>query len=190
MRSLTLASFAILFVASAAFASEGGGLQLAEEWTWRLDGTRIFNALVVWGGVAYLVKRFLLPMLAERAHEIAERRAGLEKAKADAEARLAELKKKMEEVAQEADKIRAEARAEAEVLKAAAVTQAREEAEALVAKAVGQIELETEQARDTLRREAMAAAVDLAEEIIKKSFGPDDQKRLVEGYLTKLESMN
>ncbi len=189
VRSLTLASFALLSVAGTAFANEGG-LQFAEEWTWRLDGARIFNALVIFAGVVYLIRRFLVPMLAERVTEIAAQRAALEKAKVDAEARLAEIKKKVAEVAQEADRMRAEARGDAEKLKNAAVAQAKEEAEALVAKAAGQIELEAEQARDRLRREAMTVAVDMAEEIIKKSFGPDDQKRLVEGYLTKLEGMN
>ncbi|MBF0170287.1 MAG: hypothetical protein HQK87_04230 [Nitrospinae bacterium] len=189
MRSLTLATVALAVMVGAAHAS-GGGLQLAEEWTWRLDGSRIFNALVIFAGVAYLIKKYLLPMLAARTQEIADRRAALERAKADADARLAEVRTKLDEVAKEAERIRNEARAEAETLKNAVVAQAAEEARALVAKAAAQIDLETEQARERLRREAMAAAVDMAEAIIKKSFGPDDQKRLVEGYLTKLESMN
>jgi F-type H+-transporting ATPase subunit b len=177
-------------VATPFVAEAASGIPLATEWTMERDFPRIVNSLLILVGVLYLLKRFAAPALAHRAAAIAERRVGLEKAKADAEAKLAVYKAKLAEMEQEAERIKADARAEGEILKNKIVADARAQAEAVVVRAAAQIEMETDRARDRLRRETSLAAIEMAEEIIKKSFGPDDQKRLVDGYLSHLESMN
>ncbi|MBF0293071.1 MAG: hypothetical protein HQK86_13045, partial [Nitrospinae bacterium] len=53
-----------------------------------------------------------------------------------------------------------------------------------------QIQMESARAREKLRDEAMVEALRLAEELLKKSVGPEDQKRLVDGFLNELSRKN
>lgn len=191
MRILPFALVAVAVTAAfAGIAEASGGLQMAEKWSWTRDGGRIVNAVVVLGAVAWLVIKFGKPALERRAELIAEKFDSLEKARKDAAAKLEEYKKKLVEIEAEAEKVRVNAKAEGETIRKKIVEQAERTADQIVEKASERIALETQNAREKLRMEATAAAVEMAEEIIKKNLGPEDQKRLVKEYLERVEKLN
>ncbi|VAX23304.1 hypothetical protein MNBD_NITROSPINAE02-986 [hydrothermal vent metagenome] len=183
-RLSALAVFAVtLALAGNAFA---GGLEMASEWTWYRDGSRIFNAVIVLGGFVWLGVKFGGPMLRKRAELIAEKFKTLEANQAKAEASLKEYEKKISDLKSEADKIRQEAKDEGEMIKQRILSGAEKAAEQIMAKAAERIAVETEQAKEKLKREATIAAVDLAEEIIKRNMSAKDQENILSEYIENL----
>ena len=75
---------------------------------------------------------------------------------------------------------------EGQAEKARIIAEAAKSAEALKAQAKVAAEQEIKKARIEIREEAARVAVELAEEILKKELSPDDQARLVKGYLNNL----
>lgn len=173
--------------AGPAFAS---GLPMATEWTLARDGGRIINSVVVLGAVVYLVIRFGGPVLRRRADLIAQRISELNEARRRAEQSLAEYEKRLEKIAAEGEKLKAEARAEGEMVREKTLKQAREDAERIVEKAREQIVIETEKAKADLRRETAIEAINLAEELLRKNISADDQKRLMQEYISSVEKRN
>lgn len=188
IRRIPLLSPVILL--AAAGAAQAAGLEHAESWDWARDGGRIVNAGVVLGLVGWLLVRYGKPFFRKRAESIADRFASIEEARRQAEAKLAEYEKRLAAAGAEAERIREEARAEGELIRKKAVAQAEEAAAKIMEKASERIGMETKAARERLIKEAAGAAVELAEEILRKNLGPDDQKRLVADYLEKMERVN
>jgi F-type H+-transporting ATPase subunit b len=186
-RKLAVALGAVVLTPMLAFAKEGG-IQMAEEWTMALDGTRIINAIIVLGAFAYLAVRFGAPILKNRADTIATELETLNKAKAEAEKSLKSCEARLHQIELEAAKITAEARAEGEDIKEKIISQAKASAKHIISKAGEQISLESDLARRRLYEETMAAAVTMAEEIIANNIGPDDHKRLIETYIANVEN--
>ncbi len=183
-RLVALAFFAVSLVfIESAFA---GGLEMATEWTLYRDGGRIFNAVIVLGGFVWLGVKFGGPMLRKRAELIAEKFKTLEANQAKAEASLKEYEKKISELKSEAEKIRQEAKDEGEMIKQRIVAGAEKAAEQIMVKASERIEVETGQAKERLKREATMAAVDLAEEIIKRNMSDKDQENILSEYIDNL----
>ena len=171
-------------------AAAASGIPMAEEWDWGRDGGRIINSLVVLGAVAWLVIRFGGPVVKRRAQSIAERLRELDEARAKALGALAMYEEKLKGMEAESEKVREEARHEGEVIRRRILEQAQREAALIMEKAGEQVALETEKARHSLKRDALAAALDAAEEILKRHISPADHKRLVEEYLARVEKMN
>lgn len=166
------------------------GIPMATEWDWKRDGGRILNSVVVLSAVVYLVIRFGAPVFRKRAEDIAGKFESLENAKRDAEAKLKEYEARLVQIETEAKKIHEEAAAEGAIIKKLVIEQAEGSAKRIVEKATEQIQMETARAREKLRDEAMGEALRLAEELLKKSVGPEDQKRLVGGFLNELSRKN
>lgn len=169
-------------------AMAGGGLAMAEEWTWYRDGARIFNAGIVLGGFAWIAVKFGGPMLKKRAELIAEKFKTLEETQTKAVANLKEYEKKIGELKSEADKIRQEAKDEGEMIKQRIVDEAEKAAKQILEKATERIEVEAVQAKEKLKREATIAAVNMAEEIIRKNMSAKDQKSIFSDYIDALGS--
>ena len=186
--SVIIATFVVLGFAS--FAHASGGLPMATEWSWARDGGRIFNAVVVLGLFAWVVVKYGGPILKKRAEDIAERFENLKTAQETATKNLKEYEQKIADLEEEAKKIRAEAKEDGESIKRKIIAQAEEAAKQIMEKAEERIALEAEQARETLQRETTLAAVALAEEILKKNMGKDDQTKLVDEYLKGMEKAN
>lgn len=184
----------LLLVVAALAVMEGvawaSGIPMATEWDWKRDGGRILNSLVVLGAVVYLVIRFGAPMFRKRADDIAAKYESLENAKREAESKLKEYEARLVQIEAEAKKIHADAVAEGDIIRKAVIEQAEESAKRIVEKASEQIAIETVRAREKLRDEAMEAALKLAEELLKKNIGPEDQKRLVDGFLKEMARGN
>lgn len=186
--------FLAVFVFAGLAVMEGvawaSGIPMATQWDWKRDGGRILNSLVIMSGVAYLVIRYGAPVFRKRADDIAGKFESLENARRDAEARLKEYEARLARIEAEARKIHEEAVAEGAMTRKAVIEQAEDSARRIVEKASEQINLETTKAREKLRDEAMEAALRLAEELLKSNVGPEDQKRLVDGFLKEMARGN
>jgi F-type H+-transporting ATPase subunit b len=184
----------VVFIIAGLALMEGvawaSGIPMATEWSWKRDGGRILNSLVVLGAVVYLVIRYGAPIFRKRAEEIAGRLESLENAKRDAEAKLKEYEARLVQIEAEAKKIHDEAAAEGQIIKKLLIEQAEDSARRIVEKASEQIGMESSKAREKLRDEALEVALRLAEELLKNNVGPEDQKRLVDGFLKEMARGN
>ncbi|MBI4666520.1 MAG: ATP synthase F0 subunit B [Nitrospinae bacterium] len=179
-----------LAIATAAGTAHASGIPMATEWDMARDGGRILNSLVVLGAVVYLVIRYGAPVFRKRAEDIMARFARYEEAREQAAAKLKEYEERLARIEIEASRIRGDAEAEGELIKKKAAGQAEEAAKRMIDKAAEQIELEAAKAREKLMNEAMEAAVNAAEEILKKNLGPEDHKRVVKSFLAGMEKVN
>jgi F-type H+-transporting ATPase subunit b len=177
-------------IALPAVAFAEGGLPMAEEWTLRLDGGRIFNSVVIFAIVGYLVMKYGVPVLEKRAKDIGDDFENLEKATKSARAKLKEYEEKLAHIEKEAIKVKDDAAAEAALIREKLLAEAEENANRMVERATAQIELEIERAKEDLRKKALLEAIELSEKIIAENLGDDDQKRLVGIYLEKMEGIN
>jgi len=182
--------FIVVALAGATATASASGIEMAESWSWARDGGRIFNAVITLGAIAYVVVRFGAPVLRRRAQLISEQFVKLETAREKAEASLYEFEEKLNAIKAEGEKIKEEAAQEGEIIQSKALEQARIEAKRILEKAEAQIAIETDKAVDKVRREATVAAIDMAEELLKKNISGPDHKKLLDEYISGMEKMN
>lgn len=184
------AGFILAIVALTATAASASGIPLAEHWSWPRDGGRIFNAVITLGAITYVVIKFGGPILRKRAELISEQFKDLEEARAKAEVSLSEYARKLDAIRAEGEKIKEEARAEGEMIRKKVLEQAETDARRILEKAEDQIAVETGKAREKIRREATVAAIDMAEELLKKNISGEDHKKLLDVYISGMEKIN
>ena len=182
--------FILAIVSLTATVASASGIPLAENWSWPRDGGRIFNAVITLGAIAYVVIRFGGPILRKRAELISEQFNKLEEARAKAEVSLSEYAGKLDVIKAEGEKIKEEARAEGEMIRKKMLEQAQIDARRILEKAEDQIAVETGKAREKIRREATVAAIDMAEELLKKNISGEDHKKLLNVYISGMEKIN
>ncbi len=144
----------------------------------------ILAQILIFGLVIWVTMKFLWPEITgsiqERAKKIAEGLAAAERGQKDlvaAEARVEELVKAARERAL-AMEHQAQARAN-QIVEAAKQT-AQSEATRLMEAAHAQVVLETQKARDELRRQVAALAVSGAEKIIEREIDPRTHAQLLD----------
>ena len=104
-----------------------------------------------------------------------------------AEARLKEYGAKLQAAYTEAATIVEDARREAERLREDIRQRAKSDAEKLVAGAERQIQLQTSQALEQIRREAVDLSVMIASKIIQRNLTKEDNERLIDEALKQVE---
>ena len=176
----------VLFAVGAVFASSGGGhgeggMDKTKDLIWLS-----MNFVVLAGGLFLLLRKPVAQGLEARRQGIRDQLDDLENQKAEAAKQLAEYKAKLARLDKEIGKIVAEYVKEGEAAKAKIIEQAKVAAEKLQEQAKKNIEHEFQKARQELKTEMSDQAVSLAEALIKKSINDDDQKRIVDEYLTKV----
>ncbi len=166
-------------------ASEGGGGGLTD-----VDRTLFFSTLVLFALFAFVLGRFawrpLLDIVENREKTVREQVQGAEQARAEAAALLAEQREKLREFARERDEMIAQARKEAEQVRADLVAKARADGEQILTRAKDQIEREKSQAILDLRTMVADIAVEAAGRIVKSSLTPEAQKKLVNDTIAGL----
>lgn len=151
--------------------------------------------LMIWTVVTFLVTFLALRLIAwkpilsaldEREGRIRESLEKAELAKAEAERAIAENKANMEASLRRSQELVAEARKDAERMRAQAREEAREEARKIMEDGRHQLEAERRVAIAELRREAAGLAIHAAEHLLKKNVGDRENRRLVEEFLDQL----
>ena len=142
----------------------------------------------------FLLSRFLFKPLAKF---LADRSAGIEKSLAEAKAAhevaakaQAEYQAQMREAQREIAAIREQGQREVEAERQRLLQASRAEADRLVGNAKAEIEAETKRAKAGLREEAAGIALAVAERLLGRTIGGDDQKRLADQYVRELGGKN
>lgn len=150
------------------------------------EGFKFLNLLIV---VAILYKVAAKPLV----QFFQDRRDGIRMALADAKAARAEAEKQLEEqrskvadLETELDRIRETGERERGEIRSRMEAEQKAQADRLLEQTRGAIELETSKARAELQSHAAELAMGLAEEMLKKNIGAEDQGRFVSAYLVKI----
>jgi F-type H+-transporting ATPase subunit b len=109
-----------------------------------------------------------------------------ERLQAEAEAVLREHQKRMAEARAEGNRILDEARQAGEHMKHDILDKARAESEKVLERAHRQLELETEQAIQTIRAQAADLALRAAEKVIERSLTDADHRRFADEAVAEL----
>lgn len=179
-----LCAFLLAALPSAALAAEGHEAGLIN-----FDKGLIIQVVNFVLLLVLLTKLLYKPLLAkmdERTQAIKKSLEEAQAARAEAERERQEHAAKIQAAYQEAQAIRANALKEAAEEQRRLVENAREEAERLVVAAKAELDQDVRRVRQDLRREVGDMAVQIAEQLIKKSLRDEDHRRIVDEAISRL----
>lgn len=166
----------------------GGGADHGNPW---LDIVFKFVNFAGLIAILYFALRKTIPQaLKDRRDSIATELIAALEAKDAAEAKLAEYRAQVADLEKETERLKADFKAEGEVQKQAIIRDAEAAAENIRKNAAAAGDREIRRVTDELKDEAVRQALALAEEILKKSYGADDQKRALEQTIKKIEGLH
>lgn len=147
---------------------------------------KIVNFAVLVAAIVILWQKVVKGLLNKRSAEIKTALEQAQAAKAVAEKKAAEYKEKLASLEGRINEITNEIRLEGESEKTRILLDAEAASKRMTEQAKLTVEQEIKKAKIELRQEAAALAVSMAQEILKKELGPEDQQRLIKGYLDNL----
>ena len=165
-------------------SGEGSG---AKGWT-STDWFRVMNFTVLAIALVFVLRKPLSQALGARIKGIKDQLAELETRKTEAERQLAEYNEKLSQLEKESKKIVEDYIKQGHEAKARILMEAESAAEKLQIQARRNIEHEFKQAILKLQEEIFETSLAKAEEIIKGKISGEDQDRLVDEYLRKVEA--
>jgi F-type H+-transporting ATPase subunit b len=140
------------------------------------------------GLLVFAMKKFdVRGMLRQRTELIRKSIDEAREAKEMAQKALAEVEERLKLKDGEIEDIMANARASGERERAEAEEEGRRMSERITEQARANIEMELEQARAALKAEAVELALELAEKKLGERLTPEEQRKLIEESLSKLE---
>lgn len=150
----------------------------------------IFWTAVTFALVLGILWRFawnpILGALEAREEAIRKTIDDAERLQSEAKTLLEQHEAKLAEARAEGNRILDEARRAGDRLKGDVMDKARTEAEQVMARAHRQLELETDQALETIRNEAASLAVKAAEKVIQRSLTDADHRRFAEQAVAEI----
>lgn len=171
----------------AAEAAEHPGGELVNDEAPTIHGKKLALQILNFGVLIFILVKFGGPAigkaLAARHQQLKADLAAAATARAEAEARLAQQEARLAALEQEIEGIRNGVKAEAEAEKARLIAAAEERAKRIKEETSFVLEQQLKEAEARLRREVALAAVDLAEQMVRKSLGPADQQRMVDSFV-------
>ena len=185
--AMIFAFTALLVFSFSTTAAASGGEQGSKGWV-KTAWYRVLNFAVLAAGLVVLLRKPLSQALRSRIAGIKEQLEDLESQKAAAEKKLVEYNQKLSDLEKEAERIVAEYIKQGNEAKARILKEAEAATEKLQTQARRSIEHEFEQAKQQLQAEILEKSLAKAEEIIKEKISADDQNRLVDEYLEKVEA--
>jgi F-type H+-transporting ATPase subunit b len=127
--------------------------------------------------------------MAKREEDIRKRFEEIEKKQADMDLQVKEYAKRLQDIEQTAAVRMKEAVAEGLKLKAEMEAEAKRRAEEEVARTQTLVQIESDQAIATLRKEAARLSMEQAERLIREAMNTELQARLVDRYLAELDKV-
>lgn len=166
---------------------EGAGDVGAEHEGAHIDGGKLAAQIVNFGVLVFVLVFFggkaINKALLARHQQLKTELAAAAEAKTAAEARLAVQEKRLAALEQEIASIRAGIKEEAEAEKVRLIAIAEERAKRIKDETSFLLQQQVKEAELSLRREAGQAAVDMAEQLVRKAMGPADQQRMVDAFV-------
>lgn len=171
-----------------AFAAEGGhgeahgegGIPMAV--TWQFVNFALF-AILMFVVLRKPTKHYF--MNREASFKAALKKA--EAAKLEAEAKMREMEARLAKLQSTSNESIAQAKADAETLKAKIIQEAAELSQRLRDEARRSAEVEINRAKDELREELLAQSVVLAQKVLTDKMADQDQKRLQTEFVDKIQ---
>ena len=184
-----------LGLVSAALASGGGGEAAAHHANKSAALTdllyRFINFALLVIILAFALKKANVGQLfASRREKIQKTLEELKAAKEAAERRYRELEEKLKAFEKEKEKILEQFRAEGAAEKERIIAEAKERAKQILEQAEFTIKREIEEAKNRARQEVVELAAIKAQEIISRQIKDDDQERLVNEFIEKVERLH
>ena len=159
----------------------------AKGWT-ATDWFRVMNFAVLAIALVFVLRKPLSQALGARITGIKDQLEDLEARKAEAEKQLAEYSEKLSRLEKESEQIVEDYIKQGNEAKARILKEAESAAEKLQTQARRNIEHEFKQAKLKLQEEIFETSLVKAEEILKGKISGEDQDRLVDDYLRKVEA--
>ena len=175
-----LLAFCLALPAAAAAAGDDHGSPLSSVWKWG-------NFILLFGGLAYYLRRPLREFLQARARGIEEGLASGKRAQEEAESKMSAIEVQMARLDQDIDGLKQQAARESEEERQRIIDSSNAEAEKVVAVARREIERLQRSARLELKAHVARLAVDLAEERLQKDLEPSRNQRLVSRFVSSLK---
>jgi F-type H+-transporting ATPase subunit b len=175
--------FAAVSFASSGGGEEGGGGSQVMAIVWQ-----VLNFAILVAVLAFAIKKANIKgMLRERTELIKKSIDEAREAKELAQKALAEVEERLKLKDQEIERIISAARSSGESERGAAEEEGKKLSEKILEQAKTNIEFELEQAKAEIRAEAVELAMELARKKIGERLTPDEQRKLIEESLAKLE---
>ena len=169
---------------------EHGEAHEAPAMDWGRLGWQIMN----FGALLFLLVKFGGPPVAKaleaRHQQIKSDLASAAETRAAAQARFEQQEKRLASLEHEIAAIAASIKQEAEAEKARLIALSEERARRIREESEFIIEQQIKQAEEDLRREVAAAAVALAEKIVRSQMGPGDQQRMIDSFVGDIATPN
>jgi F-type H+-transporting ATPase subunit b len=146
--------------------------------------------LIIWFLMAKFAWPMVLKMMEDRESKIQGDLDSAQQANAEAAAAKDAAKAKLDEAQLKANEIIAEAKHDAEVLRADMLAKAQEESQAIIAKAHDVIDAERTKAIAELSGQVVDLSVEIAGKVIGESLSVEQQRELAIKYLEEVGSLN
>ena len=166
------------------FASAGG--EFHNVWDTWFEISRILNFLVVALGLYFILHKPLRKLFNSRREGIKVAIREAEDARAEANQLREDYERRTAELEKELSEIRSRSHVNEEALRSRLLAEGDEAAARVVDHARFTIEQESKKAESQLRIHASLLALELAEEVLKRELGPEDQRRFFQDYLAKV----
>lgn len=186
MRNLLLLPAALL-VSVGALAAGGGHGEDLHHIPWDMIQKQAFNFLLVVGGLTILLKSKVSSYFAQRAQSFESLVVLAKKAREDAEKQKAEISVRLQKLETTATESVERAKREAEELRAKIQAEAESLAKQIRDEAKKTVEREIEKAQAELKDELLSQAMASAKETMKTSVQENDQKRLQNEFVEKIQ---
>jgi len=179
----------VILFASAAFASEGGGEgfgSILKAYIWP-----VINFLILVFIMVYMLKKMDLKGFFKKRTELIEQSLReAREAKELAQKALAEVEERLKVKDTEIASIIAGAKQSGENEKARLIEEGDKLKARILAQTKTNIDYEVKKAKESIKEEAVEIAMQLAEKKLKEKLSKDEQLKLLEESLTKIEGKN
>lgn len=151
---------------------------------------KLVNFLLLFGGLAYLLRKPLGSFLQERAGSLANSIRGAEESREEAVQRLNDVESRLERLEEEIDRIRNEAEIEGQSLYQRMVEDARKDGDRMKHFARAEIEMMTRDAVREIKEFTAALAADLAREKIQELVTEAHHSALIDKSIERIEKLH
>ena len=165
---------------AAAAGGDDHGSPLSIVWKWG-------NFILLFGGLAYYLRRPLREFLQTRARGIEEGLASGKRAQEEAEAKMSAIEAQLACLDEEIDGLKQQAARESEKERQRIIDSSQAEAERVVAMARREIEGLQRSAQMELKAHVARLAVDLAEERLRRDLEPSQNQRIISRFVRSLK---
>ena len=184
--ALFLFAFCVLHIAFATYAysaeeaAHGGEWK---EWLWRILNFAILVSLLVW-----FLNKPLKNFLRQRTELIGKTLKEAQEAKELARRALAEVEERLKRKDREIEEILAQSQRSAEAEQKLLVQQGEQMREKILEQAKSNIDYELRLARESIKAEAVEIALELAEKKLREKLTKEEQIKLIEESLARMEA--